>query len=138
MDVLDKSHYFRGVLLLMRKDFKVSPEEKKFVFKLGKTLGFDKEFVEDSIRDILSNDFIDETPPKFTNQKIAECFIKDGMKLIYTDRNIDPNELNFLEKTALVNQISMEWFNKIIFDEKNKHKPNELEPELEIKTFIEN
>lgn len=138
MDVLDKSHYFRGVLLLMKKDFKVSPEEKKFAFKIGKTLGFDKEFVEDSIRDILSNDFIDENPPIFTNQKVAECFIKDGMKLIYTDKNIDPSELNFLEKTAVVNKISMEWFNKIILDEKNKPIYYETEPELEIKTLIEN
>lgn len=135
MNVLDKSHYFRGVLLLMRKDFKVSPEEKKFVFKLGKTLGFDREFVDDSIKDILYNEFIDEKPPKFTDPKIAECFIKDGMRLIVSDHAIDPNEMKFLEKTAQANSLNKDWFETVINTEKNNVYNDELD--LEIKSFIE-
>ncbi len=119
----------------MRKDFKVSPEEKKFVFKLGKTLGFDREFVDDSIKDILYNEFIDEKPPKFTDPKIAECFIKDGMKLITVDHSIDPNEINFLEKTAQVNLLNPDWFNTVILDEKYNKQDDDLQ--FEINSLIE-
>ncbi len=130
MNILDKSHYLRGVLLLMRKDFKVSAEEKEFVFKLGKILGFDREFIDDSIKDILSNEFIDEKPPKFTDPKIAECFIKDGMRLITSDHSIDPNEINFLEKTASENSLSLEWFNNVILDKNYKNTNKDLDFEI--------
>ena len=119
----------------MRKDFKVSPEEKKFVFKLGKTLGFDREFVDDSIKDILYNEFIDEKPPKFTDPKITECFIKDGMRLIVSDHAIDLNELKCLEKTAQANSLNKDWFETVINTEKNNVYNDELD--LEIKSFIE-
>ncbi len=119
----------------MRKDFKVSPEEKQFVFKLGKTLGFDREFVDDSIKDILHNEFIDDKPPKFTDPKIAECFIKDGMRLITADHAIDPNEITFLEKTAQANLLNTEWFNKVIVEEKNYNLNNDIE--FEINSYVD-
>ncbi len=114
LDIIDKSNYFRGILLLIRKDFHISSPERDFVFRIGKALGFDREFIDDSIKDLLYNEYIEDNPPKFSDPEIAKSFIIDGLKMVSTDAALDPNELSFLTKTAENNSVSDIWFNEVL------------------------
>jgi len=118
----------------MRKDYSISKAEKTFMLRIGKTLGFDKEFVEDCIRDIMYNEFVEDAPPKFTDPVIAKSFIIDGLKLISADSNLDPNEVSFLHKTAETNLLPPGWSDEIL---KSKPELSQIEnSEFEVTNFI--
>jgi hypothetical protein len=105
ISVLDASNYFKGLLLLMRKDRKISQSEADLVKRIGKTLGFEKEFCDNAIRDILANRYIEDAPPDFTTKELAVKFIKDGFSLAFSDNVCDPSELQWLLATAQRNGI---------------------------------
>lgn len=137
LDIIDKSNYFRGILLLMRKDSQISDQERNFVFKIGKTLGFDKEFIEDSIKDLMYNEFIEDNPPTFSNPEIAKSFIIDGLKLVSTDTVLDPNEISFLKKTAERNLLPEPWIKEKMETPKTLYSvPNFSKHEFEVGNFI--
>ncbi len=110
ISVLDASNYFKGLLLLIRKDRKVSQSETDLMKRIGKTLGFEKEFCDDAIRDILLNRYIDDTPPDFSTRALAVKFIKDGFSLAFADNEFDPLEGEWLRFTAERNGIEPELF----------------------------
>lgn len=137
LDIIDKSNYFRGILLLMRKDSQISEQERNFVFKIGKTLGFDKEFIEDSIKDLMYNEFIEDNPPAFSNPEIAKSFIIDGLKLVSTDTFLDPNEITFLKKTAERNLLPEIWIKERMDNHKTIYSvPSFSTHEFEVGNFI--
>jgi tellurite resistance protein len=112
ISVLDASNYFKGLLLLIRKDRKVSQSESDLMKRIGKTLGFEKEFCDDAIRDILANRYIDDTPPDFSTRELAVKFIKDGFSLAFADNEFDPSEEEWLRSTAERNGIEPELFSR--------------------------
>ena len=112
ISVLDASNYFKGLLLLIRKDRKVSQSESDLMKRIGKTLGFEKEFCDDAIRDILANQYIDDTPPDFSTRELAVKFIKDGFSLAFADNEFDPSEEEWLRITAERNGIEPELFSR--------------------------
>lgn len=101
---LDRSNYFKGLLLLIGKDNKISQNESELLKKVGAKLGFDKKFCEDAIRDFFINEHIVDEPPKFNDPGLAESFIKDGITLIY-DSQIEKEELTYLKDIASTNGI---------------------------------
>ncbi|MDD8017041.1 MAG: hypothetical protein PHP42_01585 [Bacteroidota bacterium] len=107
----DHSQYFKGLLLLIRKDRIVHDQEKQLMLRIGKIMGFEKEFCENSINEILENEYIVDEYPQFSNQEIAKCFIKDGLHLAMVDNNLDDSELEWLSTTAELHGISAAWFN---------------------------
>ena len=106
----DCSNYFKGLLILIRKDSKISKEEYELMFRIGTKLGFDKDFIGESINEILHNLHITVKPPVFENREIAEKFIKDGLVIAASDGEIHPNEEKWLLETAEKNKIKEEWF----------------------------
>jgi hypothetical protein len=109
-DYLDRSNYFRGILVIVAKDRKISEEERKYVMDVGAKLGFEKKFCQSAINEILDNQFIEIQPPVFYDKKIAEEFITDGINLAYADSNFHPKEIEFLKDTAVRNGFKEEWF----------------------------
>lgn len=61
--LLDASEYFRGLLLLIRQDHTITESETRLIRRVGKTLGFEKEFCDNAIQDILENEYIREGCP---------------------------------------------------------------------------
>lgn len=124
MTLLDKSNYFRGLLLLAAKDKKLSPPEIDIIKEVGKKLSFEKSFYEEAIRNLLENEHISNDPPKFSNENVTKNFLSDGLKLALSDTNLDPDELIWLKQVAFANNISNEWFsaNLKTFIEGNKYK----------------
>jgi hypothetical protein len=104
-DILDNSNYFKGLLLLARKDNEVNCKEKEALMAIGKKLGFDKKFCSNAIKEILVNEYIIDKPPKFSKKEIAEKFIKDGIKFALVDNNLHSFELEWLKQVANKNEL---------------------------------
>lgn len=110
ISVKEGGDYFRGLLLLVAKDRRISPEEVDLMRHVGKSLGFEKHFYENAINEILENKFIVPLPPAFSSKRLAECFVKDGLKVAESDGEIHPFEEKFLRATAELNGLEPEWF----------------------------
>lgn len=106
----DRSLYFKGLLVLIRKNRRISDGESGLVKEIGAQLGFDKKFIQECLDNLLINKNISDDPPKFTSLAVAESFIKDGFKLSISDEKLDDSELEFLKAAALINGISEEEF----------------------------
>lgn len=109
ISLADHSQYFKGLLLLIRKDNRIHEKEKEFVMRIGKVLGFEKTFCENAIQEILENEFIVDEPPHFSSQEIAQCFIKDGIQLSLIDEHLDDTEIAWLSQTASLHNLDGAW-----------------------------
>ena len=136
LNLIDRSNYFKGLLLLIRKDSVISNEEREIVKKLGQLLSFDKKFVRNAINNVLYNEYIIDEPPKFSSKDLAKVFIKDGIRLAMADRNIHHNELEWLRSVAAINGLDTKWFNKEIKSHKENDDIKELQAILEIKNYL--
>ncbi len=107
--VIDGSGYFKGLLLLIRKDNKITKEEQELMIRIGRSLGFENNFIENAISEILNNRYISNIPPVFSTKELAEKFMKDGYILAASDRDIHPHEEAWLYSIADRNNIEKEW-----------------------------
>ncbi len=108
----EAGNYFRGLLLLIRKDHKILEEEKALLMRFGKAFGFALSFCADAINDILENIYISDSPPVFSSMQIAKSFIKDGFMLACCDNEFHPNEEQWLRSVAQHNGIDAHWFHR--------------------------
>lgn len=129
ISVLDGSSYLKGLLLLIRKDHKISKDEHALMTRIGKTLGFEKTFVENAIQEILNNRYITSTPPVFSSRELAEKFITDGFIIAASDREIHPHEESWLLSVAGKNNIDQEWVSN---EKKNILQKKKHERQLEV------
>ena len=97
-------------MLLIRKDREIREEEQNIVMSIGKILGFDTKFCEDTIKDVLTNKNIVDEPPLFSEPSIAECFIKDALRVALVDKLIHERELGWLKAVAKENGLSEAWY----------------------------
>ncbi len=112
ISILDGSNYFKGLLLLIRKDNEVKQPEIELMKRIGKTLGFEKEFCDNAIRDILENKYIVDAYPVFSSKELALKFIKDGLFLAFSDNELHPVEEQWLRFTAEKNGLDLNLFSQ--------------------------
>jgi hypothetical protein len=111
ISIVDASNYFKGLLLLIRKDRQVSDPEITIMRRVGKMLGFEKEFTDNAIHDILENDYIEDSPPVFGSKELAKKFIKDGLTIAFADHDeCHPAEEAWLWSVVAVNEVDELWF----------------------------
>lgn len=110
ISIIDASNYFKGLLLLIRKDRTIAESEVHLMQCIGKTLGFDPEFCDNAIREILENEYIVDETPKFSNKEIAMKFVKDGLVIAFSDNEVHPSEEEWLMSAAEKNGIDVTWF----------------------------
>ncbi|GEM_PF-615109 len=108
--VKDGSEYFRGLLLLIAKDHRITEEETTLMKRIGKTLGFEKDFCDNAIGEILDNTFVADEPPEFSTRELAEKFIQDGLTLATADGEMHGFEESWLKSAAAKNGLNAEWF----------------------------
>lgn len=130
MTWLDRSNYFRGLLLLVRLDKKITKDETSMIMKIGKRLGFAYEFCNGALKDILENEYILDEPPKFSNKGVAQEFVRDGIKLAVIDNDIDLKEMEWIDSVVRENDLEKGWHRTEV---KNINKS--LEAEI---NYIEN
>ncbi len=141
MNVLDRSNYFKGLLILAIKDNVIVEEEEKLLMSAGSKLGFEKMFCHNAIQQSLENEYLTQTPPVFSDKRIAEQFLEDGLKLAISDSVFDPYELQWLHSVADVNNVSKEWLsNKIeeFIDFKPEYNENDLLGNISLTQNINN
>jgi len=110
ISVLDGSNYFRGLLLLIRKDNKISESEIELMKRIGKRLGFEREFCENAIRDVLENEYLIDQTPMFSDRELAIKFIRDGLALAFSDHEVPAAEEEWLRLTAERHDLDTDWF----------------------------
>lgn len=110
ISVVDASNYFKGLLLLIRKDRQVTESEIELMMRIGKALGFNPEFCQLSIDGILENMYIKDQPPRFSSKEVATMFIQDGFLLAYSDNRLHPAEEEWLKFAAELNGLDLNWF----------------------------
>lgn len=109
-NLIDKSNYFRGLLVLIRKNKTITEPTSKKVKRIAAVLDFSQEYIDISLKDLLENINIVEEPPKFSDFLIAESFIKNGIHLALTDGFINLLQIQWLANTAQKNNLSKQWF----------------------------
>lgn len=119
ISIIDKSNYLKGLLITARKDNQLTETEKKLLKEISLKLGFASDFYEDIIKSLLNNKYIKDDPIIFSNKKIAESFVDDGLKLAYSDNQVSDNEINWLRTTSEANGIGKKWFEEKLALHKN-------------------
>lgn len=112
ISVIDASNYLRGLLLLIKRDRKVTQSEVDLMMRIGKALGFEEEFCRQSVEGILENEHIKEQPPRFTKKELAGMFLRDGLLLAYSDNELHPLEEEWLRFVAELNGLDLQWFTR--------------------------
>ncbi len=110
LTLIDKSNYLKGLLVVAKKDNQLTEPEKKIIRNIALKLGFATDFYEDTLKGLLANKYIEEKPIRFSDKKIAESFVADGLKLAFSDQMISGKEIDWLKATAEENEIDAEWF----------------------------
>ena len=128
--VKDASEYFRGLLLLISKDRRITEAETVLMKRIGKALGFEKDFCDNAIHEILDNRFIVDEPPLFSTGELAMKFIKDGLRLAGADDETHHAEVVWLKATAAKNGIEEEWFRQA--QERAVHRGSDRAARLEV------
>ncbi len=103
---LDRSTYFKGLLLLIKRDKRIAKQEIKLIKKIGKVLGFEKSFIKSSVDNLLENKYLTDDIPVFSDKLFAESFILDGLKLSFSDDDFSAEELEYLTSVAKQNSIN--------------------------------
>jgi len=118
----DGVNYLKGLLLLIRKDRKITDGEIRLVKRIGKALGFERKFCDNAIHEILENKHIDDAPPAFSTKKLAVKFIKDGLALAFSDKEVHPSEEAWLRSTAEKNGLGLAWFRHMLASTPHRNK----------------
>jgi hypothetical protein len=109
---MDRGSYYRGMLVLIGSDRIIHPEERKLALEFGTLLDFDKRFCEAAIADLLENEHINKNPIFFDERKIAECYLRDGLRVSLIDNELDAREMDWLETVARANKLPDNWLKK--------------------------
>jgi hypothetical protein len=108
--LMDRSNYFKGLLLLIRKDRKTTQAESDLLVHIGRILDFEKKFCMNAIAEIQENTFIVDEPPVFSTQAVAVKFIKDALSLACIDDDLHPCEEQWLRSVVEKNGLAMDFF----------------------------
>jgi hypothetical protein len=113
ISLIDRSHYYKALMLLIRKDGKIHDEERNMMMYIGKMLDFESGFCENTIEELTDNKHIIDSPPLFSEARIALCFIRDGLRLSACDGQIHTAELAWLESVAERNGVGALWVGEL-------------------------
>lgn len=136
MSQLEKSNYFRGLLVLVGKDRIVDPTERALMIAVGQTLDFDPRFCEAAIDDLLRNRYLTDEPILFSMRQAAECFLRDAIRVAIVDSALHPQELKWLRIIARTNGLPMKWLDAEIARLQELKAANSLPVSFEIQGFL--
>ena len=101
--------YFKGLILLIRKDRAVGEEERALMMRIGRLFSYEEEFCQQVIDEILTNRYVVDEPPLFSTAAIARCFVQDGLRFALADGQIHARESEWLKAVAARNHLDHRW-----------------------------
>lgn len=111
-EILDKSNYLRGLLVLIGKSRNICEQDIKIFLEEGSSLGYEKEFCQTALKESIGNRYLEKEPPRFFNVKFAYNFILKGIDILGAKKIIHPEAVRFLESVAIENDFVDEWKSK--------------------------
>jgi hypothetical protein len=99
----ERSNYYKGLLILSRRDRVINADEKNLLLQIGELLGFEKRFCNATIDELLVNAHISRKPVIFSDESLRASFFRDAIRVAYSDGTLHPVELSWLRKTAHAN-----------------------------------
>ena len=102
---------------------------------IGKTLSFDRKFIENAMNELLENKYLGNEPPVFSQKQYAEAFLRDAIKLACVDNEVASKEFDWLQSIAVSNGLSNEWLKNELEDYLSGKHAHESQ-ELEIKKYL--
>jgi hypothetical protein len=127
-----KSDYFKGLLVLSRRDRVIDNRERDFLIRVGEVLDFDRRFCETTIDELLSNVNITRNPIVFADEDIKESFFRDALRIAFSDGYVHATEFRWLRTMAHANGKSDEWLDAIVREFSETHDTQNLWVQLEI------
>lgn len=112
MTLLDRSLYFKGMLILIKQDHLITKDEKETLIHIGRILDFETEYCTETIQNLLDNQHITDEAVLFSGKNIAKIFLKDGIRVAFCDKRLHKKEIAWLHKTAEANGISFTWVDR--------------------------
>jgi hypothetical protein len=131
-----KSNYYKGLLILLKRDRCVDPREKEFMIRIGRVLDFDKRFCEAAIDESLVNSCIGRTPILFSDEDIKDCFFRDALRLAWIDGTLHQMELSWLRRAAIANGRTNGWFDALICEFQKKKDCRDDTAPFEIQKYL--
>ncbi len=113
ISLVDRSLYYKGLMLLIRKDHEIRQEERDMMMRIGEMLGFDPNFCKSTIDEIINNKYVNDSAPLFSDPSVTRCFLKDGLKLSAADGQIHETEIQWLESVAKANCLENVWSSEV-------------------------
>jgi hypothetical protein len=110
IDQIDRSNYFKGLLILIGTTRKITETERIAIRDVAEILGFGYNFVTNAMDELFGNQYIIAEPPRFSNHILAEIFIRDGMRVAFSNKILHLYELQWLARFAVNNNFSKQWF----------------------------
>ncbi len=114
--LLERSKYYKGLLVLMGRDRIIDPRERELMILIGGILDFDSRFCEAAIDDLLRNKYITDQPVIFSDREMLRCFLHDAVRLALVDGEIHPQELSWLRAIVRANGLTDEYLEAEIHD----------------------
>ncbi len=136
MSVLDRSTYYKGLLVLVGKDRVVDAREREMMLQIGQLLDFDKRFCDAAIDDLLKNAYLARNPILFSNREIAECFLSDAIRLAFVDQEMHRLEWNWLKVVAATNSIPEKWLEGEVERFRENKEPLDLSSRFAIQKYL--
>ena len=136
LSLLSRSNYYKGLLVLLRRDRIIDDREKRLMLRMGEVLDFDRRFCEATIDDLLSNAHINREPVLFADEQIRKCFFRDALRLAFADGCFHPMELRWLRTVARANNQSEQWLDGIAREFKEKKAPLDHSVPFEIQRYL--
>ncbi len=102
---LDNSNLLRALLILIMQDKNVWDHEARIFIREGMALGYEKEFCENAINNILRNAYVNLNPPVFYFKENAIKLLLTGFRIMKEDLRVHPKKMKFLELIAAANNI---------------------------------
>jgi len=137
LSLLNRSNYFKGLLVLVRRDRFVDSRESHLMLQIGAILDFDRRFCESTINDLLSNKHITRQPIIFSDKRLRECFFRDALRLALVDGHLHLRELSWLRTVARANNQSNQWLDAIIRKSKEFLATSDLTAPFEIQQYLQ-
>ena len=111
---VDRGNYYKGLLVLIRRDRVISPQERELMIQVGQALDFDLRFCENAIDDLLDNPHIKAEPITFSDEETARSFLHDAILIALSDGKLHPRELSWLKTVADANGLNDSWLSNEI------------------------
>jgi len=112
--------YFRGLLVVMAADNHLHEAEQAQVRQFGLSCGFSESFIDEHIKNVLTNKHLPSVPPRFHSIDTAKRFLLEAARVATCDGELHPLERKWLVDAAEINDLDESLLDEIFRSTENR------------------